>query len=108
MVNTPNLVSQTVQLIFKGKAFATPIQIGESWDWKPQTTYGHVSRGTFPVRLTNICGKSMVSLTDFVAFLNGETESIKPKPQVNPSKRKSGRPTKKEQAARARAAGGAQ
>lgn len=83
-----------IDAIFEGKLFVSPKIIGESFGWKPQTTYCHVSNGTFPVSITEICGKKFVSLVDFTNFILREVGEVQALPQQQIEvKRQRGRPT---------------
>jgi hypothetical protein len=95
-------VLQHIQNIFGNKAFLSPAQIGATWGWAKQTSYGHASAKTFPVRLTPICGKNMVSFVDYIDFILNRNEAFQsqlslPEP---PKKNNRGRPSNKELVAR--------
>jgi len=87
-------VNQVVQALFQGKLFQSPVAVGAClFGWAPQTSYAHVSRGTFPIGLTDICGKKMVSLADLIQFLIEGKVTFNP--PVEQFKRGVGRPTRR-------------
>lgn len=92
--------TSTIQKIFGYKLFASPVDVASSWGAKAATTYGHVSAGTFPIKLTKICGRQMVDLQDFIMFLEGhiEADSCRTPTISNTAKRGRGRRAKKSSA----------
>jgi hypothetical protein len=105
-----SVIQQTVDRIFQGKSHLPPDIFAErAFGWSANQTYKFTcknSRGNFPLPLTPIGGRKMVSAIDYLDFLSltklincnaANTEvSIE-----NSSKRGRGRPSNKEIAERA-------
>ncbi len=88
------LLEQAVQSVFKGKLFATPVVVGQTFGWAAQTSYIHVHKNTFPVPLTQVAGKRLVSLASFIQFITGENP-VPVQAKKEDVKRGRGRPSKK-------------
>lgn len=78
---------------FHGKLLVTPVVAGAAIGYAPRTTYNKLSRGCFPIRTVNQDGREMVRVEDLLAYVGGMQHLIS-------TKRKRGRPTKREQATR--------
>lgn len=73
-------------------AFITPVMAGRlAFGWASQTTYNHISLGTFPFTLYRVVTKKMVRAGDVQTYV----DKAIPIQAVTPSKRLRGRPTKR-------------
>lgn len=102
-------IEALIKEVFQGQSHQRPVVIGRKLGWKDQTSYGHVSDGTFPVNLTPICGKKLVSLPDYIKWLEAGSPlpATYPEQPAQQPKKKRGRPSHKEIAARAKKGGAA-
>lgn len=103
-------IQALIQKVFKDQSHVKPILVGRAMGWKDQTSYQHVSEGTFPIDLTPVGKKKLVSLVNYIFWLEAGSPLAKTLTgnelrQQNQKKR--GRPSHKVAAAAAAAAKGA-
>jgi len=89
-----SFIIEHIKQQFQGRTHLTPIEAGALWGWAPPTSYHHVSGNTFPIKLTPVGSKQMVSIVDYVDFM------LKDHPQqaTQQSTRRPGRPSNKSRA----------